>query len=163
MMNKISLESGFIGRVYRTSVVVYAIVSLYVLAYVGVPGWLGLTAGVGLGLLSLRSIEWSAQRFLAPRDASARRSFPWWGVAIGKYLAFAVIVAVIVRAAQAQQLNLFAFLGGFALVHAVIVLKALGATWLGLDRPRSIGPTPGQPAAGSEHPARGERVDQHAR
>jgi hypothetical protein len=84
-------------------------------------------------------------------------------VAIGKYLVFAVIVAGIVRAAQGQYVNLFAFLGGFALVHAVIVLKAIGATWMGLDRPASIGQRPGSLPAGSEHPARRERVDQHAR
>jgi hypothetical protein len=128
MRNKTEIDVGFIGRVYRTSVIVYAIVSVYVLAHLGVPGWLGLTAGVGLALLSLRTIEWCAKRFLAPQDASRRRSFPWWGVAIGKYLVFAVIVAGIVRAAQVQYLNLFAFLGGFALVHAVIVLKAIGAS-----------------------------------
>ena len=74
MMNKISLETGFIGRVYRTSGVVYAIVSLYVLAYVGFSGWLGLTAGVAMALLSLRSIEWSASRFLAPRAAGGGAS-----------------------------------------------------------------------------------------
>jgi hypothetical protein len=128
-------ESGFIGRVYRTSAVVYAIVSLYVWSYAGIAGFLGLTAGVAMALLSLRSIEWSAKRFLASlgEGATRRRTsrlVPWWGIALGKYLIFALLVAGIVRASEARSLNLIAFLGGFALVHAVIVLKAIGASWV---------------------------------
>jgi hypothetical protein len=156
-IDKISLEAGFIGRVYRTSAVVYAIVSLYVWSYTGIAGFLGLTAGVAMALLSLRSIEWSAKRFLAALGDGATggrgdratgrnlavspRLVPWWGIALGKYLIFALLVAGIVRASEARSLNLIAFLGGFALVHAVIVLKAIGASWV----------------------TGRERVDQHAR
>jgi hypothetical protein len=161
-IDKMSLEAGFIGRVYRTSAVVYAIVSLYVWSYAGIASFLGLTAGVAMALLSLRSIEWSAKRFLAQarQTPDARRQTPvragasspwrlasgplasgWWGIALGKYLIFALLVAGIVRASEARYLNLIAFLGGFALVHAVIVLKAIGASWV----------------------TGRERVDQHAR
>jgi hypothetical protein len=135
-INKINLEDGFIGRVYRTSAIVYAISSLYVWAYAGVASFLGLTAGVAMALLSLRSIEWSAKRFLASlgdgeTGRRTSRLVPWWGIALGKYLIFALLVAGIVRASEARSLNLIAFLGGFALVHAVIVLKAVGAAALG--------------------------------
>src|SRR5688572_15691264 len=110
-----TFDEGFVARVYRTSVLVYAIVSLYVWGYFGAAGWLGLTAGTALSLLSLAGVEWSARRVLA-RGGPPRRVVRWlWGVAAGKYAVFALLVAGVVWAAETGALNLFAFLGGFVL------------------------------------------------
>jgi hypothetical protein len=138
MRNRTEIDLAFLRRIYRTSIVVYAIVSLYVWTYAGVPGWLGLTAGTAMALLSLRSVEWLATRFLAPAGAPARRVSPWWGLALVKYLLFALVVAAIVRGAEARAVNLVAFIGGLVLVHAVILLKSIGASWAGTRRSRSF-------------------------
>jgi hypothetical protein len=143
MRNRTAIDLAFLKRIYRTSGVVYAIVSLYVWTYAGVPGWLGLTAGTAMALLSLRSVEWYATRFLTPAGPSERVRrrgpgvFPWWVLALGKYLLFGLLVAAIVRGAEARAVNLIAFIGGVVLVHAVILLKSIGASWVDTHPSRS--------------------------
>lgn len=128
------LDGGFIQDVYRTSSWTYAVVALCVFSYLGAPALLGLTAGVALALGSLRLIEWSVHRFTAvvrgevPAPRAVARSLLWL-VGAGKYLLLALAIAGVVRAAEAGYLNLLAFVGGILLVHAVIVLQAIGA-WL---------------------------------
>jgi hypothetical protein len=123
-------DLGFVRRVYRTSAIVYAIVALCVLAYAGVPAWLGLTAGVALALGSLRLIEWSVERFVAAvrGEQPAPRALLML-IAGAKYLLLGLAIAAVVWAAQLGVLDLPAFVGGIVLVHAVIALKAVGA-WL---------------------------------
>jgi hypothetical protein len=136
-------------RVYRTSVIVYAVVAVYTLAYAGVTAWVGLTAGVALALASLRLIEWSVKTVLvspaaerdeedsaprvAGRPARSRAKAILTLIAGAKYGVLGLIVAGAVWLAGTGGLSLPAFVGGIALVHAVIALKAVGA-WL-------VGPT----------------------
>jgi hypothetical protein len=137
-----SLDAGFVRRVYRTSVIVYAVVGVYVLGYAGVSAWSGLTAGVALALGSLRLIEWSVAWFVSLLSAPAGAEGPHGAgassaagrgallvIAGAKYALLGLVVASVVWLAGKEFLSLPAFVGGVALVHAVIALKAVGA-WL---------------------------------
>jgi hypothetical protein len=151
MRRAIGIDEGFIRRVYRTSALLYALISVYVYAYTGLPGWLGLTAGTGLSLLSLASVEHGVRRFL--KRASAERPveidessrFPptyFWSAVIARYAIYALAVAAIAWAAQAGALNVFAFVGGFVLVHVVIVLKVIGGALVGQGNSQERLPSP---------------------
>jgi hypothetical protein len=133
------LDTGFLRRVYRTSGVVGAILSIYVWGYAGFPGWLGFAAGAGLSLLSLRILEWtvcalwSPEKTRAAKESNQASGLRWlfMGMGLAKYLLLGLLIAGIVQAAEARALSLPAFVGGFAMVHAVIVLKVIGRTLFG--------------------------------
>lgn len=135
------IDLGFIREVYRTSAWVYAVTGVLVLGYAGTSAWIGLSAGAALAIGSLWLIEWSVTRFVGATMTTEGRTAHKSGppsvlgrsalvvVGGGKYLLLGLAVAGVVGLSKSGSLNLIAFVGGIALIHAVIVLKAVGA-WL---------------------------------
>lgn len=141
------LDLGFIREVYGTSVWVTAVTAFCVLGYAGSAACIGLLAGAALALGSLWLIEWSVQRFVGAVTATAderagvaRGAGGSAGRALlgllgaGKYLLLGLAVAGVVALSRSGALNLLGFVGGVAMIHGVIVLKAVGA-WLFPERP----------------------------
>jgi hypothetical protein len=132
MSTEIQIDAGFIRRVYRTSLVVWALVAMSVHAQWGWSATSGVTAGTALALASLRAWEWAIRAFVVP--GSKRRS-PGLLIGLGflKMILLVALLTVVVITGQRLEANLLALTlgvaGGFLLVHLVILLKAIGI-WL---------------------------------
>ncbi len=116
---------GYFARVYRTSLVVFAMAALLVCGRGSLPGLIGLSYGAAISFGSLWAIERVVRGFFRPGVRWKRRQ-----VAALMVLNLPVLSVVLAGAAwlTVQHLaNAFALVGGLALVHAVIVLKALGS------------------------------------
>src|SRR5437867_3094925 len=99
------IDADFIRRVYRTSVIVWALVAL--MSY-GPGGWtavIGLTLGTALALGSLRALEWGIRRLMVP-DADAKVSRRVVGLGILKMIAIGVVLGAAIVAGQRLQANL---------------------------------------------------------
>jgi hypothetical protein len=116
---------GYFTRVYRTSLVVFAMAALLVCGRGSLPGLIGLSYGAAVSFGSLRAIEMIVRGFFRPGVRWKQRQ-----VAALMVLKLPVLSVALAGAAwlTVQHLaNAFALVGGLALVHAVIVLKAVGS------------------------------------
>jgi hypothetical protein len=117
------IDEGFIGRVYKTSACVTAVILLALWAYAVAPRIiLGVLAGYLLSVLSLASLSLVITRKFGPGNARVKAKYA--GAAALKYLVIGGIIYVVVAT---DYLSLPAFVGGFASLHAIMVLKVLGA------------------------------------
>src|SRR5213083_2728467 len=57
---------GFIGRVYQTTLVVWAITALFVFGRIGLAALVGFTLGAAIALGSLRLIELTVRHLVRP-------------------------------------------------------------------------------------------------
>jgi hypothetical protein len=115
---------AFITRVYRTSLLVWAVMALLIGSRFGLASFIGLSIGAALALGSLRLIELTVRALVRPDAQVSTRQFTL--VLFLKLPLLTVIMLGVVRAVMDGYANVFAFVGGVALVHAVIVLKAVG-------------------------------------
>jgi hypothetical protein len=114
--------AGYFGGIYRTSLVVFAVAAAIFFGAGGIPGLIGVSYGALISLLSLRVLELSVRRFLRPED-------PLGGVRLAvvqilKLPVLGVILYGAVWLAVHQIANVFALVGGVALVSGVIFVKA---------------------------------------
>jgi hypothetical protein len=117
------IDEGFIGRVYKTSAWVTAVVLLALWAYRVSPRVIcGALAGYLLALLSLASLSYVIMRTFQPGNARVKAKY---GVVAA--LKYVVIAGIIYAVVATNYLSIPAFVAGFASLHAIIVLKVLGA------------------------------------
>ncbi|MDQ2730213.1 MAG: hypothetical protein M3Y56_01020 [Armatimonadota bacterium] len=114
------LDEKFIHRVYRTSLIVGAILALGVWGRWGFQFGLGLAAGVLIDLACLWTIEFGVRRFIRPGTKDYR---PLLLLAGGMYPALLVALWILV---QSPWVNVPALAAGVTLPNAVIVLKVVG-------------------------------------
>lgn len=116
---------GYFPRVYRTSLVSFAVLALLVGGRWGWPGLIGLSYGAAISLGSLRAIEWAVRALFRP----GVRLNPRFLVAliVLKLPLLAVVLAGGAWLAVHQFANPFALAGGVVLVQAVMFLKAVGS------------------------------------
>src|SRR5437899_12366104 len=116
---------GYFGRVYRTSLAVFALVAMMAAGRGGLPALIGLSYGAAVSLGSLRLIELMVRWFLRPE-------LPWNRARISLLMVLKLpLLTVIVAGAAWLSVhgiaNVFALVGGLALAPAVIFLKTAGA------------------------------------
>jgi hypothetical protein len=119
---------GYFGRVYRTSLIVFAAAAVLAGSRGGLPGLIGLAYGAAISLGSLRAIEMVVRGVFRPGMRCNQRQvvalmvlkLPLLSIALGG------AAWMVVR----NLANPFALVGGVTLVQAVIFLKAVGASLL---------------------------------
>ena len=129
-------DEGYFGRVYRTSVVVFGIAAVMLYGRGGLPALIGFTYGAAVSLASLRAIELFARHFLRPERHLKRAR-----VAMLMVLKLPVLGLVLSGAAWLaahQVANVFALVGGVALVQTVIFLKTVGAALVAALSPEPV-------------------------
>jgi hypothetical protein len=146
---ELQIDAAFIRRVYPTSLVVWAFVALMVYARWGVTPAIGLTLGTALALGSLRALEWAIRTLIVP-GASPKAGHRVVALGMLKMLLVGAILIAVIVIAQRLQANLLLLLlgivGGFFLVHLVMVLKAVGI-WM-LDQGMKVDAGRQTPGAG---------------
>jgi len=118
------IDDGFLGRVYRTSAVVWAIgtaVSWWVAGPSAAAGW---TAGSALSIGLLRGFELVARRSFVPGAREAHRDLVRFSAA--KLPIILVVLAGVILIGGKSPRAIIGFCAGVILAQAVIVLKAFG-------------------------------------
>lgn len=118
-----ALDLSFIHRVYRTGLILTLLGAGLLWEAVGRGACLGWLVGASLSLLMLAGVEWSIKRFIQPESRSPRGLI---GVLVAKMLAATLILVLAFVAALKGWLSILWVLAGFAMPHAVIVLKLAG-------------------------------------
>lgn len=121
-------DEGFFGRVYRTTLVVWAVVAALLYASRGLPCLIGLSLGTAITTGSMWLIEQGVRHLARP---GVRLNARWIAaLVVFKLPLLTLVVAVPAWAAVAGVANVFALVGGFVLVHGVMVMKVLGTCLL---------------------------------
>jgi hypothetical protein len=119
-------DLSFLHRVYRTSAVLTFAGGIFVATRFGWSPALGFMIGAAISVLSLLTVEWTVRRYVASGGAAGR------SVAATFMLKLPAIAGLLLLAGLAGKrgwVSLLWIVPGFALPHAVIVLKLLGR-WL---------------------------------
>jgi hypothetical protein len=117
-------DEGFIGRVYRTTAVVWAVVAALVFAQFGTAAMVGLSLGTAIAVGSLRLIEVAVRCLLCPGMPTQPKHFTLFFFL--KLPLLTVVMAGAVWIVLSGLANVFALVAGVAMVHGVIFLKAVG-------------------------------------
>jgi F-type H+-transporting ATPase subunit a len=127
------LDSGFLRRLRRTSLI-FGLLGVLVLAtYVGVRAGFSALAGLALSVLNLKLLEEIFARVLSPG-----RSHGGWKSALLILLKLPLLLGGIALALGPFKLSPAWFVAGFAFVLVVALLKALGIL---LTSSRALGPS----------------------
>jgi hypothetical protein len=118
---------GFIARIYRTTLLVWMVTALIVGDRFGLAAIVGLSMGTALAAGSLWVIELTVRVLLRPEVQIEARRF--MVILFLKLPLLTTLMVGVVWTVMAGYANVFSFVGGIALVHAVIVLKAVGG-WM---------------------------------
>ncbi len=118
------IDEGFIKRTYKTSVIVWAIATLGIVAGERWYAALGFTLGAAVSMGVLASLSHIVRRLFVPGQAGAGRTLIKFGIV--KLVAIAVIVTGVVMTRRYDLI--FGFCGGVILTQAVMFLKAIGIT-----------------------------------
>ena len=121
---------AFLRRVYRTSAYTLLLLALMAWVKLGAPAALGLLVGGTLSLALLAGVEWTARGYLSPQPPPPRTMLL---AGLAKTLGIGVALAGIFTAAMMGWVSVFAVLAGFAVPHAVAVLKLVGQKLRGVS------------------------------
>jgi hypothetical protein len=123
LFDQLSLDLDFLPRVYRTCVIVLAILGMILWAKLSPAAGLGFAAGGVLSLVMLWGMEVTVRALIKPGSRSAKGLI---GVMVGKLLLATVVLILCLMAALRGWINLIWLLAGFAMPHSVVMLKLLG-------------------------------------
>src|SRR5436190_1579122 len=130
---------GYFGRVYRTSLIVFALVAMMIAGRGGLPALIGFSYGGAVSLGSLKLVELMVRWLLRP-------DLPWNRARVSLLMVLKLpLVSVIIAAAAWMAVhgiaNVFALVGGLGMAPAMIVLKTAGAALLTVlpEQPASAG------------------------
>lgn len=145
----VGIDEGFLGRTYRSTALLTAVVALYLWRYG--QAWaifpVALGAAVGLGMFYLsevavrRIFRGPAPGEAAPSTEPGQKKFrahlagrALFALALIKYVLAGLLLWFLVR--HWDMMRLAAFVGGFCLVHIGIVLRAFSRLLIaGLNPP----------------------------
>jgi hypothetical protein len=123
---------GFIARIYRTTLLVWVVAAIILADRFGPASFIGLSMGTAIAAGSLRLVELTVRVLLRPEVQVEARRFVL--ILFLKLPILTTIMVGVVWTVMTGYANVFAFVGGVALVHAVIVLKAVGG-WMVVSMP----------------------------
>ena len=118
------IDEAFIGRVYKTSAYVWAvvaIVSLIAWNWLAAVGW---TVGSAVSFGILRSLDWIIRRTFVPGSTSAQSGLAKFSLI--KLAVITIIIVVMVLLGGRSFALIVGFCAGVVLTQAVIFLKVLG-------------------------------------
>jgi hypothetical protein len=118
------IDEGFLGRVYKTSVVIWAFGALAIWSLSGWHTALGWTIGSAISVGLLAGIEWIVRRTIRPGNLRAKKALA--NVAALHWPIILAIMALAIWLSGRRIPYLIAFIAGLGLAQAVIVLKTLG-------------------------------------
>ena len=118
-------DEGFLGRVYRTCVYVWAFGALAAWGYFGPHAALGWTFGSAISVGLLYAIEWIVRKTVTPGNLRAKKVLTT--IAALHWPIILAIMALAVWLSGRRIAYLIAFSAGLGLTQAVIVLKTVGA------------------------------------
>ncbi|MDO8682124.1 MAG: ATP synthase subunit I [Armatimonadota bacterium] len=124
---KRALDSGFIKRVYRTSIAVWLFALLWCAVLANGPAAAGITIGFGISLGSFMILERLVKAIFTPDAAEESRRAIKRLLAIAA-LKYAVIAAILWGVFKLGWVSPVGLAIGIGLPQAVIFLKALGKT-----------------------------------
>ena len=115
------MNEHFISKIYRSTVLAWALAMLWALV-LGKP-WIALsiTLGTMVGTALLLTLDYTVRRAFVPEAKSPRRSLLI--VALVKYPLIGLLLYVLVRW---NRVSIPAFCGGIVLVHFAILAKLAG-------------------------------------
>jgi len=128
-MADLGLDAGFLGRVYRTTLVLGGVGLLLLLSTRRWDVILSFGAGVAMGLAVVRALDWGIPRLRDPRNV--RHGLVTGGVLVGKYLPIGLVLYLLTRW---ELLHVLAAAMGIQLIFAVIVLKVVARVILDSGR-----------------------------
>lgn len=119
------IDEGFLGRVYRTSAIVWAFGALIAWSFAGFYAAFGWTFGSAISVGLLAGIEWLVRKAVTPGNLRAKKVLTnaavlHWPIILG-------IMALAIWLSGRHVAYLIAFAAGLGLAEAVIVLKTVGA------------------------------------
>ena len=118
-------DEGFVGQVYRTSAVVWAVGVACWWGALGFPAAAGWTVGSALSMGVLRGFEWLARGSFVPGSTTAKRDFTKFA-AIKLPIVVLVLAAVVLIGGRSLSV-ISAFCAGVILTQTVILLRTIGA------------------------------------
>jgi hypothetical protein len=135
----------FLARCYRSALFLIPLAGLFTLVYAGPLQAAGFVLAALLGVLNLRMIEECAVQWIRPGGARKGRLLA--AVAVKMAVVYGGGFVLLTRGVGSPA----ALAGGFSMIFAVIVLKALGYFYVNRNRLETAAPATG--AAGrKEHP-----------
>lgn len=117
-------DEGFLGRVYRTSAIVWAFGALVVWSFAGLHAAAGWTFGSAISVGLLAGIEWIVRKAVTPGNLRAKKVLT--NVAALHWPIILAIMALAIWLSGRKIAYLIAFIAGLSLTQVVIVLKAVG-------------------------------------
>lgn len=119
------IDEGFLGRVYRTSGVVWAFGLLVSWSIAGLHAAFGWTFGSAISVGVLAGIEWIVRKAVRPGNLRAKKALTnaavlHWPIILG-------IMALAIWLSGRRVTYIVAFVAGLGLTQVVIVLKTVGA------------------------------------
>lgn len=126
-------DPGFLDRVYRTGLVVWAIGIIIILARVGAGSASGWTAGCAFSFAVLAAIEWFVRKCFVPGNDKAGSTFTLF--AFLKMPALLILLAGAIFLGKDIEGFIWAFCAGVGLVQVVIILKVVGSAVNGRINP----------------------------
>lgn len=133
-----ALDTAFVQRTYRSTVLLALVVTVPVWGYAGLSVAAALVLGVALALALLRLTEWLVPQFLRPRSAVdapvlrdpvekkkeiGRRLRRFLPIVLVKYLSVGLVAFCLVR--YWGMVEILAFCAGFLLVQANITMRVV--------------------------------------
>jgi hypothetical protein len=119
----LTLDLSFIHRVYRTGLILAVVGAAFLWEVAGSRASLGWIVGALLSMLMLAGVEWSIKRFIQPEARSTKGLI--WTLVVKMLLALVILVLAFLAAVKGW-LSILWVLPGFAMPHAVVVLKLAG-------------------------------------
>jgi hypothetical protein len=119
------LDTGFIGRVYRTSAAVWVFALLWCAALRSVPAAVGITIGFAISVGSLMVLERLVTALFSPEAVGQARRATRKLLAVA-FVKYAVIGAILWGALRSGWASPAGLVIGIGLPQAVMFLKAVG-------------------------------------
>lgn len=118
------IDEGFLGRVYKTSAIVWAFGALVTWSVAGLHAAAGWTFGSAISVGLLAGIEWIVRKAVTPGNLRAKKALT--NVAALHWPIILAVMALAIWLSGRRIPYLVAFIAGLGLAQVVIVLKAVG-------------------------------------
>jgi len=129
------MDLALLGRVRKSSIIAGVFFAIPFATYFGLQASVGWLAGIGWSLLNLHFITSLTQNVLTVENRDIRR------ILIGLAIKFPVLYLTGFLLLRNQNFPVIWLMAGFTWPFFVLVLKAFGRAYLGMDNSRAVSDT----------------------